>query len=601
MDPYLNPLDQSIPDDDLDDDELLKLEQELAPKATDYYGILNVSRKATDEEIKDAYKKLCRYFHPDKHNNAENKKLAEAKFQVIQTAYEVISDPTKRAIYDTYGEEGLSAKWEIGPKFKTPEEMREEYEKKARLQREQDLDSLVRSRGEVQISVDASSVFDPYEPPVFAGFGQPMAPPKKKGPLHALTKAQLQQLFMRHSFEAQIGAQTRAVISGSMVSRNGMGGGNIMGTVRHTVSPKLWAEASSTLLHPRVLSLKTYYNPSSDSFINSVAQTRTFYAPPILSVTAGRRLYATTTGYVTYRTGEWSLLGWGGDVSRKMDRSSVALGIAGGKKQGSYSVELQTGIIASHIAVEYTRKLPHNAQLRLSGVISTAGGLSASVGSDHKVSEHTRIGMSLECGIPSGVLVKFRVSRLGQKVVLPIILSTEFDLQLAFFGAVVPVSVAVALDQLLLKPRRRKQIKEKIQQLREEHAEYLAMRKQEALEGQQLMVEVAARKMRQEEKKQDGLVVIKAWYGRLDDTELDEDSELPEEIIDVSVVIQALVNDSRVTVPGGHAKTNILGIYDPCLGERKQLRVLYRFQHRLHTVTVEDTTPLICPMRAHLV
>lgn len=44
MDPYLNPVDQSIPDDDLDDDELLKLEQELAPKATDYYGILNVSK-----------------------------------------------------------------------------------------------------------------------------------------------------------------------------------------------------------------------------------------------------------------------------------------------------------------------------------------------------------------------------------------------------------------------------------------------------------------------------------------------------------------------------------------------------------------------------
>ncbi|KAI9268335.1 hypothetical protein BDA99DRAFT_435537 [Phascolomyces articulosus] len=556
MDPYMNPLDQSIPDDDLDDDELLKLEKELAPKATDYYGILNISRKASDEEIKDAYKKLCRYFHPDKHNNEGNKKLAEAKFQVIQKAYEVISDPQKRAIYDTYGEEGLNAKWEVGPKFKTSQEMQEEYEKKARLQREQELDSLVRSRGEVQISVNAAGVFDPYEPPVFTGFGQPMEPPKKKGPFHALSKTQLQQLFMRHSFETQLGSQTRAVIGGSMVSRNGMGGGNIMGTVRHTVSPKLWAEASSTLLHPRVLNLKTYYNPSSDSFINTVAQTRTFYAPPILTLTAGRRLYATTTGYVTYRTGEWSLLGWGGDVSRKMDKSSVALGVAGGKNQTSYSVELQTGIIASHIAVEYTRKLPHNAQLRLSGLVSTTGGLSASVGSDHKVSEHTRIGMSLECGVPSGVLVKFRVSRLGQKVVLPIILSTEFDIQLAFFGAVIPVSIAVALDQLLLKPRRRKQIKEKIQQLREEHADYLAMRKQEALEGQQLMVEIATRKMRQEEKKQDGLVIIKAWYGRLDDIELDEDSDepLPEEIIDVSVVLQSLVNDSRVTVPGGHAK-----------------------------------------------
>ena len=54
-------------------------------------------------------------------------------------------------------------------------------------------------------------------------------------------------------------------------------------------------------------------------------------------------------------------------------------------------------------------------------------------------------------------------------------------------------------------------------------------------------------------------MIIKAWYGHLGDIELeedDEDEELPEEIIDVSVVLQSLVNDSRVTVPGGHTKVN---------------------------------------------
>ncbi|KAJ8651470.1 hypothetical protein O0I10_012969 [Lichtheimia ornata] len=597
MDPYLDaPESHTIPDEELDDDTLLQLEQDLAPKASDYYGVLNVSRTATEDEIKDAYKKLCRFFHPDKHNDPNNKKVAEARFQVIQTAYEVLSDPIKRAIYDTYGEEGLNAKWEVGPKYKTSEEIRAEYEKKERLQREQELENLVRSRGEFQLNLNATGVFDPYEPPVFAGFGQPPIAPKRRGPLHALTKTQIQQLFMRHTFESQIGAQTRAIIGGSMLSRNGMGGGNLMGTIRHTVSPKLWGELSTSFLHPRVVTLKSYYSMSTDSFVNTVAQTRTPYAPPILTVTAGRRLYATTTGYVTYRTGEWSLLGWGGDTSRKMDKSSVALGLAGGQKTSSYSVELQTGILSSHIACEYTRKLPNQVQLRLSGALSTAGGITASIGSDHKVSKHTRFGMSLECGLPSGVQVKFRIARLGQKFVLPIILSTEFDLQLAFFGAVVPVSIAVALDQLLLQPRRRKQIKEKIAQLREQHAEYLETRKQEALEGQQLMMEIAARKKRQEEKKQDGLIIVKAWYGCLDNVDFESD-ELPEEVIDVTVVVQALVNESRVTIPGGHSKTNILGFYDPCLGERKQLRVHYRFQHRLHTATVEDKSPLICPMR----
>lgn len=80
--------------------------------------------------------------------------------------------------------------------------MREEYEKKARQKREQDLENLVRSRGEFQLTLDATQVFDPYEPPVFAGFGQQIQPTKKRNAIvHALSKAQIQQLFMRHSFE----------------------------------------------------------------------------------------------------------------------------------------------------------------------------------------------------------------------------------------------------------------------------------------------------------------------------------------------------------------------------------------------------------------
>lgn len=100
----------------------------------------------------------------------------------------------------------------------------------------------------------------------------------------------------------------------------------------------------------------------------------------------------------------------------------------------------------------------------------------------------------------------------------------------------------------------------KIEQLREEHAEYLATRKQEALDGQKLMREVAERKKRQEEKKKDGLVVVKALYGRASDVQQlsgDDDEELPEGVIDVTVVIQALVNESRLTIPGGYSKVTI--------------------------------------------
>ncbi|XP_010919404.1 uncharacterized protein [Elaeis guineensis] len=71
----------------------------------DYYKILQVDKNAKEEDLKKAYRKLAMRWHPDK--NPNNKKEAEAKFKQISEAYEVLSDPQKRAIYDQYGEEGL--------------------------------------------------------------------------------------------------------------------------------------------------------------------------------------------------------------------------------------------------------------------------------------------------------------------------------------------------------------------------------------------------------------------------------------------------------------------------------------------------------------
>ncbi|KAF5938921.1 hypothetical protein HYC85_023180 [Camellia sinensis] len=71
----------------------------------DYYNILEVNKNATDEDLKKSYRKLAMKWHPDK--NPNNKKQAEAKFKQISEAYDVLSDPQKRAIYDQYGENGL--------------------------------------------------------------------------------------------------------------------------------------------------------------------------------------------------------------------------------------------------------------------------------------------------------------------------------------------------------------------------------------------------------------------------------------------------------------------------------------------------------------
>ncbi|REM93711.1 molecular chaperone DnaJ, partial [Mycobacterium tuberculosis] len=68
--------------------------------ARDYYGLLGVSKNASDADIKRAYRKLARELHPDVNPD----EAAQAKFKEISVAYEVLSDPDKRRIVDLGGD-----------------------------------------------------------------------------------------------------------------------------------------------------------------------------------------------------------------------------------------------------------------------------------------------------------------------------------------------------------------------------------------------------------------------------------------------------------------------------------------------------------------
>lgn len=73
----------------------------------DYYAILGLGKNASETDIRKAYKKMALKWHPDR--NTGNKVESEAKFKDVNEAYEVLSDPQKKTIYDQYGEEGLKA------------------------------------------------------------------------------------------------------------------------------------------------------------------------------------------------------------------------------------------------------------------------------------------------------------------------------------------------------------------------------------------------------------------------------------------------------------------------------------------------------------
>src|SRR6266550_4573826 len=66
---------------------------------TDYYVLLGVSRQATDEQIRSAYRKLARQYHPDVNSASD----AAERFKAVTEAYEVLTDPERRQRYDMFG------------------------------------------------------------------------------------------------------------------------------------------------------------------------------------------------------------------------------------------------------------------------------------------------------------------------------------------------------------------------------------------------------------------------------------------------------------------------------------------------------------------
>ena len=72
----------------------------------DYYEILGVDRQASDDELKKAFRKLARQYHPDLQAGEPQKKVSEEKFKEVNEAYEILSDPEKRRRYDLFGHAG---------------------------------------------------------------------------------------------------------------------------------------------------------------------------------------------------------------------------------------------------------------------------------------------------------------------------------------------------------------------------------------------------------------------------------------------------------------------------------------------------------------
>ena len=82
---------------------------------TDYYGILGVARDATEDQIRSAYRKLARQYHPDVNPSEDG----ASRFREVTEAYEILSDPQRRQRYDMFGSTDGAAGFGIDDLFNT--------------------------------------------------------------------------------------------------------------------------------------------------------------------------------------------------------------------------------------------------------------------------------------------------------------------------------------------------------------------------------------------------------------------------------------------------------------------------------------------------
>lgn len=652
MDP-LNKKDSNatIGDDDDFEADVLQVESTM-----DLYAVLNVDTQAGDEDIKNAYKRLCMAFHPDKYLNPEEKEMAAKRFQAVQRAYEVLSDPTKRYLYEMYGEEACQAsgvaEWTVGQRFKSKEEIRAEFERRERIKREMDAQNLVKSRGELSIELDACEAVAKWKDVL--RFGQRRKPVLVVGLesrhdalpsiAHSLIDGfrlpDLSSASVSHGFEMKVSDDaTRLDLSGTVSARSGIGSGNVNVTLRKAFSDSLSAEGTIVIQEQPHAIVRASKQFDDDVWGTAVVQASGLRTMPIPTFTVQRRFTTTSIGFLAYRPDLRRFV----PESQFHDVSLCSLGFVRKANKREWTAEVKAGVSQSHIVLSRTQTIIGRLRARFDVSLSTDAEVETSVFCEKRIDKNTRFSIGVSCGHTRGVFVRLRLKRLNQKLTLPILISPQVDLVLAVAAFSVPFVAFLGVEQFILHPWRQKQRKSAIEWIKKENADLMESRRLDAIHEIDLMREMVARRVEQEEAK-DGLVILEALYGTdlppsqlatvrvlspqgiqdmvktirnqlssvmvvsiqtgstgsFDPPQALDKTDPSKPYIDVTIPVQSLVLNGQLHIGGGYSKSSMIGFFDPAFGEKKRLRITYQFQKRIHQVEVDDKASVAAPLRGNV-
>nr|XP_002130372.1 dnaJ homolog subfamily C member 11 [Ciona intestinalis] len=541
----------------------------------DFYSLLNASRQASQEDLKSSYRRLCMVYHPDKQSN--NREASDI-FIRIQEAFNVLSDPTRRHIYDVYGKSGLDADWQLMERRKSPQEMQEEYERIQRIRAQQRLEERTHPEGSFSMSINASSLFDDNQ------FDQDEYYDDQ------ITLPDITSMSITQSIQAPLSLSHTATLTGNLQSTNGNGHGNLNVSLRKTMSSKMWGEfiVGANDSNSFNLALKGYRSMGGGVFAMVHLPAEMMVDDGVLAVslpganfTLGRVLGENLYGSLNLATGSNS------HFSTTVVHETMAM---------RFSAKLQLGIPHSFGMISAKYKMPdRTSSVKVALEAGTFGAI-VEYGAEHQMSHNSIVSAHVRIGVPIGVTLKLRLNRFTQTYLIPITLSEEVNPVAAFYGTVAPLLIYAGVHFLIIRPYRRKE-KERLSEENEESLVNETKKKKEEAESTiQMMKESTERKIDAEERRM-GLVITEAWYGRF----VSEDSSKVPKLIDVAIPLQNLVENSKLQLPADITKSGLPGFYDPCPGSDKKLKISYKFRGGLHSVVFDDKEAVRIPLRSHSV
>nr|VZI39925.1 unnamed protein product [Spirometra erinaceieuropaei] len=629
----------------------------------DLYAVLGVAKDASEADIRAAYRRLSRFLHPDKHvASAETNCLpedgggsailadAEAAFGRLTTAYNILCDPHKRAIYDQYGFTGLRMQgWELAVRDKSAAELRLEYLLLKAKAKEEDQKRFLQAESEFSAGVDLTDVFDRYL----------KDPPQERVGLPSIY---VNEVYLSQSITVCRTLWHTVSLAGQVAARNGVGAGTLIGVWQRRLSsktPLVGAGNVETLvscgrggrgLGVGVKLFKDLHDRLSGFVGLEVAQMRSRRSSSLALLPGASlgftfqiapRIYSRLQYAINLNGGLSSEVWWTSERGERSCRLHCRLSNLGelflttrfeSTVGWAWLNPFQPPTTVGSERYPGRDKCPEwvdpadeeeggdllAAQNR--GRVSVSLGcnsydlLEARLGVNCILSELTRLSGEISASWMQGVGLKLGLHRGGQSYSLPIRLSDNRDFAALGYGAIIPVLVFGVVRSLVYDPWMRRQIRRLQEVRRRRLRDQLQQLRGEALATQALMQHASTRSANAE-KAVKGLVIVNGLYGYLraenPGLPLDPDDGGPM-CLDVTAPLQVAVENHQLRLPPGRW-ADLQGFYDPCAGlmttsaggllpmTRRQLFVAYSFNGLPHEVLVEETQGLAIPMAKHRV